>query len=199
MNVLLDITVSTFVAGLIILTIVGLNGVISDAAFQTTTSVAVQQDISDLARIIEFDFYKIGYSADPAFDDLAFLYADSARLGFRSDIDRDSTAERIWYSLEDPEIEGLEGEAPPYKQLYRTVDDDEDDDIPELIGTGIVEFNLQYFNGVGVQLTGFPPTDPGTLASIRSIRIQVKLQSVILPDTVLGASYWEKYISPKNL
>ena len=190
MSVLLDITLSTFIAGLIILTIVALNGVISDAAFETTTSVAVQQDISDLARIIEYDFYKMGYSADPTFSDPAFVYADSARVGFRSDIDRDSTAEEIYYSLKDPEIEN-----PTYKQLYRTVDTDS----PELIGTGIVEFNLQYFNGVGVQLTGFPPTDPGTLASIRSIKIQVMLQSVILPDTVLGASYWEKYISPKNL
>ena len=190
MAVLFDIAVSTFIAGLIILTIVALNGAISDAGFEATTSVAVQQDISDLAGIIEYDFYKIGYSADPTSSDPAFLYADSTEVRFRSDIDRDSTADVIAYSLED-----RDAKIPTYKQLFRKVNSNS----PELIGNGIVDFRLQYFNALGKPLTGFSPTDSTTLDSIRSVRIQVKLQSIILPDTIYGATYWEKYISPKNL
>ncbi|MEE9186738.1 MAG: hypothetical protein V3U10_01765, partial [Bacteroidota bacterium] len=93
-------------------------------------------------------------------------------------------------SLVDPE-----GEIPPYKKLFRKVNSNS----PELIGNGIVDFRLQYFNAVGKPLTGFSPTESTTLDSIRSVRIQVKLQSIILADTIYGGTYWEKYISPKNL
>lgn len=185
MTALYDVTVSTLIAGFIILTIVALNGVISDAAFETTTSVAVQEDISDVARIIEYDFYKIGYNADPA-----FLYADSEAVKFRSDIDRDGIADVIAYLLESPASEAV-----AYAQLFRSVNGSP----RELIGTGIVEFKLQYFNALGTQLTGLSPTDSTKLASIRSMKIQIMLQSLISPDTVYGASYWERYISPKNL
>lgn len=202
MHVILDIIGSTVVAGLILLVVFQLNHSMGNMSFQNTLDVVTQENAKTIADMINYDFYKIGYHGDITSADPIVEIADSDRIKFRSDIDNNGSIDTVQYftSLTPYYVPGS---ATGFKQLYRNVNASTGPGAR----LGITSFKLTYYDTLGVLLNFPTPSDTAIRRRIRSIKIQMMVKNPIASDTTFAATldttfaatYWEKWISPKNL
>lgn len=188
-STLMDIIGSTFIMGILILAVVAVNANVSDWTFGSTSSLNAQTNAVEVARLIEWDFLKVGYGVDSG---SKITLADSTRLTFYGDLDRNGTIEKIRYYTKEPkERVGLN---PNTIILYRLMNDE-----PEAgANLGVTLFELAYFDSVGNELS--TPVD--STRFIRSIHVAFMVESIIptvAGDTTYPGAYWEKRIYPRNL
>ena len=186
---MMDIIGSTFILGILILAVVAVNVNVSEWTFESTSTLNAQMNAVEVARLIEWDFLKIGYAVDSG-DKISL--ADSTQLTFYTDIDRDGTVDKIRYYTKDPVTRvGLN---PNTFILYRLLNDE-----PEAgSNVGVVLFELTYYDSFGKELA--TPVD--TTAYIKSIQVGFMVESIIptvAGDTTYPGAYWEKRIYPRNL
>ncbi len=188
-STIMDIIGSTFILAILILAVVAVNANVSDWTFGSTSSLNAQTNLVEVARLIEYDFLKIGYGVDAG---AKITLADSTRLTFYSDLNRDGITDKLKYYLKEP-VERV-GLNPNTMVLYRLLDDE-----PERgANLGVTLFQLTYFDSVGNQLS----TPVGSPEYIRSIQVGLMVESIIPDvsgDTTYPGAYWEKRIYPRNL
>jgi hypothetical protein len=195
MQYILDLIGSNMVAGVIILMILQLNMTMMNEGIQNSYEGVSQENMAVMSSIIENDFYKIGFHAKPPF----FYEADSNRIGFYGDIDTNNTKGSIetvrYYTVKD---DVQEDATRTFYKLFRLVNTT----TGEGTSLGFTTFNLTYFDSTGTELKA-TPLNAADRNKIVSIKIKMKLESPIVftDDTTrkAAASYWEKFISPKNL
>jgi hypothetical protein len=191
---MLDLIGATMVAGTIILMILQLNITMMNEGIQNRYEWVSQENMAVMSSIIENDFYKIGFHAKPPF----FFEADSDRIGFYGDIDTNNTKGSIetvrYYTIKDNVPEDT---TRTFYKLFRLVNAT----TGEGTSLGFTTFNLTYFDSTGNEKK--PPLSAADRDKIVSIKIKMKLESpIVFADDASrksAASYWEKYISPKNL
>lgn len=188
-STLMDIVGSMFILAILILAVVAMNANVSDWTFGSTSTLNAQVNAVEVARLIEWDFLKIGYGVDAG---TRISLADSTRITFYGDFDRNGSIDKIEYYTKEPEERiGLN---PNTVILYRLLDDE-----PEAgVDMGVTFFQLAYFDSVGNELS--TPVD--TTAYIRSIEVGLMVESIIptvAGDTTYPGAYWEKRIYPRNL
>ena len=201
MHTMLDIVGSTIVGGAILLLLFRMNGSMGDLSFQNTLDVATQTNSRTIADMINHDFYKIGYHESINGISPIVESADSNYIRFRSDIDNNGTVDTVQYYTSAPY--DVHGSAVRFQNLYRGVNSSTGPGA----NLGLTSFKLIYFDTLGVLINLPTPTDSASRRRIRSIKIQMLVKnpmtvdttSTATFDTTFAATYWEKWISPKNL
>lgn len=192
MDTMIDIAGSMIVAGLLIVAVLKMNSSLEDAGSDTNVSVITQSNITQIANSITYDFYKIGFEAKPA-----ILFADSDKIIFRADLQRDGNPDTVRYWISNP-LTGTDLN-PNLRILYRSVDSEP----PTGATLGQTSFHLYYYDTTGAEMN-IPladAADQALLSQIKSIKVIVTVQSPnkLLSDSTYAGAYWEEFISPKNL
>ncbi len=188
MGYLLDIVGSFIIAGMVIMMLMAININTTTASSVILFTTIEQRKITNVSELIEHDFYKIGYRI--AGDKISV--ADSNEIKFYTDIDNNDSADSIHYFLGD--ITDLSYTYNPNdKPLYRKRNDSLLTEYP------VVDFQLSYFDSIGNTLAYSSLTNSAGRELIKSIKIEIKVESDELYDDKYQTSEWKKKISPKNL
>ena len=173
---------SAIIGALIVSMLINFNVFQTNSIISSDSELQLQQNAKTLAEILNHDFRKIGYR----YDNTAFVEADSERISFFSDIDRDGNIDLVTYMLGDTtEVSGTIN--PRDKILYRIVNSDTIKG-PSL---GLIKAKFSYFNGSGIATT--------TLSEIQYVKAELWIETVELVDGGYPFTYWELTINPRNL
>ena len=186
MSVMMDIIGATVLVGMLMLTVMNININMNSETYRTATEFHTQTEMIQLARIFEFDVYKAGYAVVKP----AIVVADSSYLKFRTNLlniagRRDS----VEYLLGTPVTNSSN---PNDKHLLRV------ENVSTVsISYSVTQFRLTYYDGRDSVMA--TPVSGALRDSIRSIRIQLRLESPTLIDGSYAGAYYEKLIYPRNL
>ena len=181
MSILIDIVGSLVIAGIIMLAILGLNVNMNQAMYDKTFALITQSNAVTLARMIEFDFVKIGYhSTKPN-----LLVAKSDSISFRGDMGDDGTVRTVRYYVGAMSTLGST-KNPNDRLIYRV-----QDGTVTPMNLGVTNMSFSYYNA-----DGFATLNAD---SVRSISVIFTVQSSEPVDTTYTTAFWQKKIFPKNL
>lgn len=182
MSILLDIFGSTIIGGLIVLMLMNFNIFQSNTRFASDSELQLQQNAKTLAEIINYDLRKIGYD----YSNTAFVEADSERISFYSDIDRNGSIDIVSYFLGDTsEVTGTTN--PKDRILYRVVNSDTIKG-PSL---GLTKAKFSYLDEVY--------SETATLTDIKYVKAELWVESIEPVGEEYLFTYWEMTINPRNL
>ena len=181
MAILIDIVGSLVIAGIIFLAILGLNVNMNQATYNKTFALITQSNAVALARMIEFDFVKMGYHSPKPM----ILAAGSDSISFKSDLSNDGTVHTVKYYFGSTSTLGST-KNPNDRLMYRV-----QDGTVTPMNLGLTSFSLSY-----VDSSGFTTTKAD---SIRGITVAFSVQSSEPVDTGYCGAYWQKIFFPKNL
>ena len=182
MNILLDILSSSFIGGMIMLMLFNLNVFQSNTRFASDSELQLHQNAKTLAEIINHDLRKAGY----LYDSTAFAQADSERISFYADIDRDGITDMISFFLGDSS-EVYQTTNPKDRILYRVVNND------TIKGSslGLTKARFSYLDET------YAPTT--ILSDINYVKAELWVESIEQVKNNYLFTYWEMTINPRNL
>ena len=160
---LIDLIGSTIIGGYVILMLLGFNESSVENSANYNEELILQQNLSTVAQVIEYDFRKIGYCKDwkkipePS---KAVLFADSSQIKFLTDVDMNGVLDTMYYYL--GSTDELSYTANPYdRKLYRVINSE------PAVGAnlGVTEFKIVYLNSSNDTLS-VPVVNPGEIASM---------------------------------
>ncbi len=188
MNVMLDIIGSVLVIGILTLTIATMNAGLSTQTYKANNTMQLQFEAIQLARIMEFDVYKAGYKVSQS---KRILTADSTSLKFLANLfDTEKDTNTVQYILSS--TGEVYTKSPEYKKLVRKIGSD-----TLTINRNIRSLKFQYYTGSDVKLS--TPVTGAWLDSIKSIKIDMTLESFNPLDSTFIAAVYSKWIYPRNL
>ena len=179
---MLDIMGSVIIAGLMVIMLMKFNIYQSTTKFASDSELQMQQNSKTLAEIINHDFRKIGYD----YDSTSIVQADSERVSFFSDIDRNGSIDFVSYFLGDTS-EVTETTNPKDRILYRVVNSDTISG-PSL---GLTKAKFSYLDEIY--------TETATLDDIKYVRAELWIESIEPVGEEYIFTYWELTINPRNL
>lgn len=206
---ILDLISSSMVFGSLMLIALRLNGSTMERSQDYREDLIVQQNLVEIAKLLEYDFRKIAYCRDytkiPILTE-AIRYADSSKIQFWTDFsttlnpDGDGDLDSLTYYVgTTSELSATPN--PNDKLLYRV----ENDDTPVGVNLGVTIFNIQYFDALRNKLTT-PVADPREIQFMQ-ITIQTehpvkwtKYYNTATYDTVYQSAFWRQVrLVAKNL
>jgi hypothetical protein len=143
-STILDVIGSTFIGGILLLTLMRLQSNASDNQVTFGHDKTIQSDLAYVAETIENDFRKMGYCADPyeITDTTKLIYkAEINAITFRADINQDSSLDKIEYYIGSTS-QMSHTPNPNDRILYKRVNGG----LPLKLSYGITSFNLEYFD-----------------------------------------------------
>jgi hypothetical protein len=191
MNNLLGVVVSIILFGFFILIVLALNQNIIKATYNSTFEKGSQQSIIELVDLLNFDFSKIGHQKLPPKFKPGSL--DSTDIVWYSDIDNNGSLDSVTYTLGDIKESQLPN--PEIRHLYRKINNNN----PLQIGLGIVQFKLTYFDSSMTQINYSQLNNTAGVNRIRSIKVQVRVESQYKYEDDYSSTYWEKTYTPRSL
>jgi hypothetical protein len=164
---MIDLIGSVIIAGYVILLGLRLNMNLNDNSIATSTNVNLQEAMVDIVQTIESDFKKIGFGLpDPT---LAVAYADSQKIRFRADMDRNGTVDSVeWYvgnSVLKVTGNGIIRDSLYARNLYRKYNNG----TGMLAAVNVTQFSLKYLDQDGVATA--------TLSNINMIESTIAISS----------------------
>jgi len=149
--------------------------------------LTVQQNMTSLVEMLEYDFRKIGYCRNTSLlkDPSYFIqHGDTSSISFLTDVANVGNVDTVKYWLGSNPIPGCQNKH--VRMLYRQVDNG----APVASNLGVTEFHIDYFNTFGGQL----PTPFGAPNQAQVIRITLMVQPVAAYDTafVSNFSLWQQ-------
>jgi hypothetical protein len=193
-STIFDIISSMIIGGFIVLLIVHLNLTLANSTYTTTNDLNMQTNMTTLVRIIENDFRKIGYCADPlkiADPSKSILSVGLNSIKFVSDIENKGIVDTVYYYLGDTSSARVTPN-PRDRILYRVVNRKS----PQGYNLGVTKFDFLFYNALGDSLS-FPVNPP---SRIYSMRLSILLESPYAYDTTYAYSYWRQLrLAARNL
>jgi hypothetical protein len=190
---ILDIVGATIIGGILLLNLLKLNENIYQVDNATGHDVNLQVEVVNIAEIIDGDFNKIGYCADPSNmnDDPKVTLADTSSIKIVFDVDKDGDYDSVYYFTSN--INALNGTPNPRdRMLYRQVNSD----LPFIISNNITEFKFQYLGALYDTLST-PLASPG-LATY--IKISFRVEDPFAYDEKYTEAFWRRLtVTSKNL
>lgn len=186
MSVMMDIVGAAVLVGMLMLTVMNINVNMNSETYRTATEFHTQTEMIQLARIFEFDVYKAGYFvAKPA-----IVAADTSYLKFRTNLLNTAGArDSIEYILG---TAVTSSQNPNDRHLLRI------ENVSTVsISYSVTRFLLTYYDSRDSILA--TPVTGARLDSIRSIRINLSLESPSIIDGSYAGAFYEKLIYPRNL
>lgn len=191
---ILDILASIIIGGILITIVLRLSDSSAEKTHNYSGELSLQQNLVTLAKIIEYDFRKMGYCAkwenfpDPT---KSIAKADTSSIKFYADIDGNGLMDSIRYYL-GPSSELIGTPNPRDRILYRVLNTE----VPSGSNLGVTEFNFVFFDTFGDTLD-FPITDP---TRIHSYEINVKVENVFAYDEKYSSAFWKQIrLASRNL
>lgn len=186
MSVMLDVIGAALLVGMLMLTILNVNMNMTLETYKSASEFHTQTEMIQLARIMEFDLYKMGYGITKP----AIILADTSHLKFRANLqDVAGARDSVEYLLGTPVTTSVN---PRDKHLLRV------ENITHVsISYSVTRFHLTYYNGRDSVIPA--PIIGSMLDSIRAIKIYMALESPQPFDSSYAGAFYEKIIYPRNL
>lgn len=186
MSVMLDVIGAALLVGMLMLTILNVNMNMTMETYKSASEFHTQTEMIQLARIMEFDLYKMGYGvAKPS-----IIAADTSYLKFRANLkDVPGARDSIEYILG---TDVTTSQNPKDRHLLRV------ENVSRVsISYSVTRFRLTYYDRrdsvMSTPVTGF------NLDSIRSVKVYLALESPAPYDSSYAGAFYEKIIYPRNL
>jgi hypothetical protein len=193
-STIIDILGSLIIGGLLLLILMRLNGSVTENYYITGSDRNLQRSLAETAILVERDFRKMGYCADPykITENMDIVtVADSDFISFYTDVDRDGNLDIMTYFLSDTNALAAT-KNPRDRILYRQINND----IPLIISTNITRFLFEYYDVFGTKLTS-PVASP---ANISHLRISMRVEDPEAYDEQYSNAYWQQVrLTSKNL
>ena len=190
MGDMLDIISSTLIAGMLLLSVLKMNSTLSSTDSDTNVEVITQENATTIANTVAYDFYKIGYKASPG-----IIFADTSAITFLAQMDNDGIVDTIRYWLSNTVSTPLVN--PNWRTLYRI----KNSEPIRGASLGVTSFNLAYYDSAGtsISIPAGGTSSQSILSKIKSIQVTILFQSATLVGSSYAKTYWEVFITPKNL
>jgi len=162
-STIIDILGSIIISGILMTIAFRLSDSAAEKTYNNSGELTLQENLITSAQILEYDFRKIGYCANP--NNLpnptrSIPYADTSDITFYSDLNSDGMVDTVRYYL--GPVSELSGTPNPRdRMLYRVVNNEP----PRSSNLGITRFYLRFFDVFDEEITP-PVTTPGLIASI---------------------------------
>lgn len=198
-SVIFDILTATIIGGIILINLLHLNESVYQTEVTTMLDVNLQVEVINTANVMENDFNKIGYCANPAntndLPKVTLANNSSIKIIYDVDVDGDGIYEgdydTVYYFVSDTSILN-ETPNPRDRILYRQVNSN----TPFIVSNRITDFQLQYLDAMYDTLST-PLASPG-LASY--IKISIKVEDPFAYDENYNEAYWRRLtVTAKNL
>lgn len=193
-SVLIDLMGSIVIGGFLLLSIVQLFSDATTSSYLYNDDVIVEGNLVEVGQLLEHDFRKIGFCSNPdnfTNPSKAIIFADSNRIRFLSDMNRDGNMDTVKYYL-GTTTELSSTPNPRDRKLYRVINGE----TPGGANLGVTSFSLRYYNSLG-QLLTFPISTP---SEIRSIEVAISVESVASMDQQYRKAYWRQIrLAARNL
>lgn len=197
------------VFGSLMLIALRLNGTTMERSQDYREDLIVQQNLVEIAKLLEYDFRKIAYCKDYSKIPIAthaIRYADTSRIKFWTDLgtvanpDGDGNLDSLTYYV-GPASELSLTPNPNDKLLYRV----ENDATPVGVNLGVTIFHIQYYDALR-NVLATPVADPREIHFMQ-ITIQTehpvkwtKYYNTATYDTVYQSAFWRQVrLVAKNL
>ena len=182
MSIVLDLVGSVIIAGILLLMMFNANTYQSNARFASDSELQMQQNAKTLADILSYDLRKIGYECKTN----PFLVADSERVSYYADMNRDGTPDVVTYIISDTS-QAISTTNPEDRVLIRIVNND------TIAGPslGLTKIRFSYYNDGGIPTSDFNEID--------FVKAELWVESVEAIEHEYLFTYWELKISPRNL
>ena len=191
---ILDILGSTVLGGIILLTLLRLNGTVIENKAIFGSDRSLQRSLSETAIVVEEDLRRIGYCEDPykLTDEMSrIIQADEELISFYTDTNRDGNLDSVTFYLSDEAALSMT-KNPRDRILYRRINSN----LPLIINTNIVEFKFTYYDALGNELTK-PVVSPAT---ITHLEISFKVEDPEAYDEKYSEAYWQQVrLTSRNL
>lgn len=193
----IDTLGATLLFGVVVLIVVGLNAMLMSTSHQDNFRTIVNEQISGvdtlagLTAIFAEDIQNAGYNSTAA-----FRLADSNKITILGDIDQTGSADSVrWY------LSAVTPPAGTNPNLRNSLLRKQNTQSGLGGGLGVSLFRLFYYDSLGRAIS--TPVASGSLGKIRSIKVQIQVESSYRvaygTDTSYAASYWERTFTPRNL
>jgi type II secretory pathway component PulJ len=185
-STIIDILGSIIISGILMTTAFRLSDSAAEKTFNNSGELSLQENLITSAQIIENDFRKIGYCANP--NNLpdptkSIIFADTSSITFLTDIYSDGIVDTIRYYL--GPVGELSGTPNPRDRLlYRVVNDE----IPGSANLGITKFYMRYYDVLEEEI--IPPVTLRGL--IASIEITLVVEDVAAYDEMYSNAIWRQ-------
>ena len=186
MSVMLDVIGGALLVGMLMLTILNVNVNMTMETYKSASEFHTQTEMIQLARIMEFDIYKMGYGVSKP----SIVAADTSHLKFRANLkDVAGGRDSVEYILGTPVTTSAN---PSDRHLLRI------ENVSTVsISYSVTRFRLTYYDRrdsvIPAPVTGFK------LDSIRAVKIYLALESPLPFDSSYSGAFYEKIIYPRNL
>ncbi|MFZ0453337.1 MAG: hypothetical protein WCE54_19530 [Ignavibacteriaceae bacterium] len=191
-STILDILGSIIIGGILLIILWRLDDAATQNMINNGQDVALQRNLTNVARILEFDFRKIGYCTNATqLEDSAITQADSNSITFLSDEQNAGTLDSIRYSL-GPTSELTSTPNPRDRYLHRVVNGNVNNES----NLDVIDFKLVYYDDLGRTIS-CPVVDPSTIASIE---INILIEDPFAYDNKYSQAFWKQIrVVSKNL
>lgn len=180
----LNLIGSIVIAGIIFLTINRFHSSMIENSHEKTFGAITSQNWSSMAKLIEYDFNKMGFGVTSNINPL--VLADTSRIHFLSDIDENGAVDTVKYILSNVTA-AQATENPNDRILYRLVNNQLMREAP----VGVTRFRLRYYDNRGNIET--------VLSDIRTIEITLEVECTTQFNDRYRNYFWQTRISPPNL
>ena len=193
-STIIDVLGSLIIGGLLLLILMRLNGTVTEHYYITGSDRNLQRALAETAILIEKDFRKMGFCADPykiteTMD--IVIVGDSDFISFYTDVDKDENLDIMTYFVSDTNALAAT-KNPRDRILYRQINSD----TPFMISTNITRFLLEYYDVFGNKLTS-PVASPG---NITHMKISMRVEDPEAYNEQYSNAYWQQVrLTSKNL
>ena len=193
-STLIDVLGSIILGGYILLMIFRLDGTVTETTFMNGSELTVQQNLTTLVDILETDFRKIGYCADPEKlkdPTKTILSVNEHGIKYLTDVNRNGNVDTVEYYV-GPASSLTTTPNPRDFLLYRSINQNS----TLRFDIGLTKFDFLFFNSADDSID-FPITTP---SEVYNIRLSVLLESSHAYDTMYTYAYWRQVrLAARNL
>jgi len=171
-----------------------LESTVTETTFMNGSELSVQQNLTTLVEIMETDFRKIGFCADPQKikdPTKAILSASEHGIKYLPDVNRKGNVDTVEYYV-GPASTLTATPNPRDFLLYRSINHAQ----TLTFDMGLTKFDFLFFNSADDSID-FPITTP---SEVFNIRLSVLLESSHAYDTMYTYAYWRQVrLAARNL
>lgn len=190
---IIDILGASIIGGLVLLNLLKLNENVYSVDNATGHDVNLQVEVVNVATIIDGDFNKIGYCANPGnMNELTKVtLGDTSSIKIVFDVDLNGFYDTIYYYVSGVNV--LSSTPNPRDRiLYRRINSN----IPFIISNNITEFKFTYLDALYDTLAA--PLASPSLATY--IKISFKVEDPFAYDEKYSEAFWRRLtVTAKNL
>ena len=193
-STIIDILGAIIIGGLLLLILLRLNGTVSEHYITSGSDRSLQRGLAETAVVIEKDFRRMGFCADPykiTEEMSVVISADSEFISFYTDVNRDSTLDVMTYFLSDTNALAST-KNPRDRILYRQINAD----APLMISTNITNFIFEYYDVFSTRLA----TPVASPSMISHMKISIRVEDPEAYNEQYSNAYWQQVrLTSKNL